>query len=335
VLKLLISRILFALSAAFLLFVLITAPADIGDASLYRSTVVPQYAQAAARQQQLSAPTFSAPSTGIPEPEPEPPGPPPEPGDILALMYHDVTEDPAAASTWRTMTDTLRQNMNDLIALGYRPLSIEDYLSGDYEIGPDYFIVTFDDGYRGNLNLAEPLLGEMGIPACMFLITSHLDRELHLTWAEVRQMQERGIITLYTHTHTHANAQEMSEEAFLADTVLSWERICENLKEPEYKILSYPNGAFTRATMNALHDGGFDLFVVQGEQWWFSEEEDIRILIRINIAFDSDMKEIVDLNRIRTGQIPIEEKLEQIRLAKEAAVAAVREARRAWLENGR
>ena len=39
-------------------------------------------------------------------------------------------------------------------------------------------MLTFDDGYRDNLHLAAPILGELGVPAAIFLCTSFLDGEL-------------------------------------------------------------------------------------------------------------------------------------------------------------
>src|SRR5215218_7650889 len=42
--------------------------------------------------------------------------------------------------------------------------------------------LTFDDGYQDNLNLAVPLLQELGLPATFFLIPGLLSREVKPWW---------------------------------------------------------------------------------------------------------------------------------------------------------
>ncbi|MBR6005244.1 MAG: HD domain-containing protein, partial [Clostridia bacterium] len=46
---------------------------------------------------------------------------------------------------WRTTVDSMRADLEAILAMGYKPLSLEAYLRGETVAGQDYFIVTFDE----------------------------------------------------------------------------------------------------------------------------------------------------------------------------------------------
>ena len=291
------------------------------------------------------------------EEEPEPPAEE-EPaeelprGDIFAFMYHDLTLDESQTTAWTTTPDSMRSDLEEILAMGYLPLSVEDYLDGNYKGGQDYFIVTFDDGYESNLTLAEPLLREMGIPATVFVITGMVGHPGHMTWEQVVELDETETFSVYSHTHSHMNAEEATTAEFLEDATVSWETLCEYIA-PVHKILSFPNGDYTTAILNGLVQDGWELFTLQNIPWWYEEGKNgIWILNRMNVAYNADMEYLVEFSRKRNGFGTLEEKYaqeearrieaeriaEEKRLAEEAARAekarqaliAARQARLDW-----
>lgn len=329
-----IMRILFAALSAWMLHSLITDPYTTDAPVLSRSEDLPLTWAATPDVLSLTAPQADLPSPAVDEPEPEPEPEPAEPGDIFGIMYHDLTTDLSQTSVWRTTPDCMRDDLETFAELGYLPLSIEDYITGDYEIGPDYYIVTFDDGYTSNLTMAQPLLREMGVPAVVFVITDSVGIQGHMSWDELRELQEGGVFTIYSHTHTHAYAENMTTDKFIADEKKAWGLLEENLGELPYKILSYPGGAYTRATMKKLAADGYQMFTIQNNPWWYDPDntEGIRYLRRFNVAYKADILELVELNREINGQCTIEEKFAAIAKAEAEALAAERAARRAWIE---
>ena len=229
-----------------------------------------------------------------------------EGGDILGLMYHDLTVDPSLAHDWNTTPQNLRDNLVSLMSLGYLPLSVEDYIEGNYSLVQDYFIVTFDDGYLSNLTLAQPVLEALDVPAAVFVITSGVYADHHMSWEELRLARDGGVLSIYSHTHTHMNARSVLSETFLADVRRAEEELSRNVGETEYKVLSYPNGAYTRETMQALVREGYDLFVVQERPAWYDPETDGKILVRVNVSGrDTDMLAKINYNRKRAGLSPL------------------------------
>src|SRR6266496_4222350 len=91
------------------------------------------------------------------------------------LMYHSVLPDPEA------QTDVLggiahsaaefRAQM-ELLARDYRPVSLNDVvknLCNGRELPIRSVVVTFDDGYADNYEVAMPILSQLGVPAVFYV----------------------------------------------------------------------------------------------------------------------------------------------------------------------
>ena len=290
-------RVLFLAFAGALLYALVTFPLPEGP-SLYEAEILPLSRSTTPNAVSTLRPMAMARLTAVAEPEIDPP----VEGDILPLMYHHLTEDPTVTGPWTTTPEKFREDLTKLLDAGYLPLSVEDYIEKNYVRGQDYFVVTFDDGYKSNLTLALPILQELQVPATVFVITGSVDHPDHMTWDEVREILASGWVTVYSHTETHMSANQNTLEAFLADEHTAWEKIEENL-DPAYKVMAYPSGAYTRESMEVLAEEGYDLFVIQDRPWWFTEDNDegIRLLVRHNVEDDADTLTILARNRAQHG----------------------------------
>ncbi len=270
----------------------------------------------------------------------QPPAPagkePPVAGDILALMYHDLTQNEARTSAWTTMPEKFRTDMTALLNAGYRPLSVEDYAAGNIRPGQDYFVITFDDGYTSNLTMALPILSELGIPATVFVITGSVGADGHMTWEQIEEITASGIVTVYSHTDTHMKASENTKETFLADESRAWAQI-EDAISPSMKALAYPHGAYTRETMEALAAEGYEVFAIQDVPWWYTADNEagVRILMRYNVAYESDILEIAEMNRHRVGLPTVEEASAFREAAAQEQAAATEAQRQVWIEHTR
>ena len=58
------------------------------------------------------------------------------------------------------------------------------------------FAVTFDDGYRDNIDVAAPILGHLGIPATFFLVPGYLDRAVRCWWETVAWAVRRSPLSV-------------------------------------------------------------------------------------------------------------------------------------------
>ena len=219
-------------------------------------------------------------------------------GDVLALMYHDLTENEVHTSAWVTTPAKFRADLTALLDAGYLPLSLEAYTAGEFDEEQMYFIVTFDDGYTSNLTLALPILEELGIPATVFVVTGYMGTDGYMSWDDLRMLTASGLVSVYSHTDSHLNAGEVTAEMFLADEARAWSQI-EDVLSPPMKALAFPYGAYTKETMEALAAEGYEIFAVQDVPPWYEENgvDHVRILKRCNVEYGSDILEIAAAHR--------------------------------------
>jgi len=100
------------------------------------------------------------------------------PGTAAVLCYHGVSADAVdpdvqtvqlPAETFREQLDQLARSF-ELVPLGV----LADHLSNSRPMGAPKAAITFDDGYRNVLDVAEPLLRERRIPFAVFVSTRHI-----------------------------------------------------------------------------------------------------------------------------------------------------------------
>ncbi len=108
-------------------------------------------------------------------------------GSAAILMYHSVMEDPASQEGYlggivHTLSEFHAQM--ELLARRFRPTSLDEvgrFLSGETELPDRSVVVTFDDGYTDNYEIAAPVLNEMGVPATFYATVDCVDRRT-LPW---------------------------------------------------------------------------------------------------------------------------------------------------------
>jgi peptidoglycan/xylan/chitin deacetylase (PgdA/CDA1 family) len=106
-------------------------------------------------------------------------------GSAAVLLYHRVSQPTIDPWGLCVTPEDFRAQMT-LVAREYRPMSLVELAAGVREGWlPDRAVaITFDDGYFDNLEVASPILLDLGIPAT-FLITSDVLLERREFWWDV------------------------------------------------------------------------------------------------------------------------------------------------------
>jgi peptidoglycan/xylan/chitin deacetylase (PgdA/CDA1 family) len=91
-------------------------------------------------------------------------------GGCLILLYHRITELDADPQLLAVSPRNFREHL-EIIRGRFNPISLDQLLSAHAarDIPPDSVVVTFDDGYADNFEIAVPLLAEYDIPATIFV----------------------------------------------------------------------------------------------------------------------------------------------------------------------
>lgn len=124
---------------------------------------------------------------------------------VPILCYHRFGEGHAKLSVPEPL---FRRQMEILKSEGYRVIPLRDlfdFMKGRKSIPQRAVVITIDDGYRSNYDIAFPILREFAFPATIFLYTEFMGARDALSWTQISEMNESGLIDFQPHSHTHPN----------------------------------------------------------------------------------------------------------------------------------
>ncbi len=108
-------------------------------------------------------------------------------GGAAILMYHSVMEDRQRHENLLgkiVHSRAVFREQMELLARRYRPTSLDEvgrFVRGECELPSHSVVVTFDDGYTDNYEIAAPILNEIGIPATFYVTVDCVERR-RLPW---------------------------------------------------------------------------------------------------------------------------------------------------------
>ncbi|MEH0834588.1 poly-beta-1,6-N-acetyl-D-glucosamine N-deacetylase PgaB [Pectobacterium cacticida] len=137
----------------------------------------------------------------------------------IVIAYHDVADGGADQRFMAVRTSALNEHFVWLREHGYHPVSVDDILAagaGGKPLPDRAVLLTFDDGYSSFYHRVYPLLKAYGWPAVLAPVGRWLDtpenqpvdfsgvqipRNHFLTWQQVREMSQSGLIEVGAHTY--------------------------------------------------------------------------------------------------------------------------------------
>jgi peptidoglycan/xylan/chitin deacetylase (PgdA/CDA1 family) len=177
-------------------------------------------------------------------------------GPVPILMYHSIHEDPK--NPLMVSPPLFAQEMQHLKDAGYHPLNFEDLL--EWKKGRPLpakpIVITFDDGYRDNYTEAYPVLKRLGFKATIFVISGFVGGKNNLTWDEIREMQQSGLIEIGAHTVSHLDLTKLSNEQKWSEIYGSKTAIEQQIGHPVIAF-AYPAGRYDEATVKLTEKAGY------------------------------------------------------------------------------
>lgn len=183
---------------------------------------------------------------------------------VNVLMYHHIQEEKLAKKLGRTglnvSPEWFDKHMQYLKDKQYNVLKIEDiadFVNGKKALPKKAVVITFDDAYEDNYLSAYPILKKYNFPATIFTPSGLVNVMDYLTWGEIDDMKNSGLIYFGNHTWSHHSALDKKEvlekEIGLADSQLAEKGLNNS------KIFAYPYGKPSSGAEEILAKSGYSL----------------------------------------------------------------------------
>ena len=145
------------------------------------------------------------------------------------MMYHHVNGEPEDSISINPQN--FETQIKYLAEAGYRSLHLSEFYSylKSWSIPEKLVLITFDDGYADNFIYAYPILKKYNMKATIFPVTKFIKDKIEkrgpltpdfellmktpfakggiddfLTWEEMKEMQNSGLVDIQAHCHDHA-----------------------------------------------------------------------------------------------------------------------------------
>jgi len=189
---------------------------------------------------------------------------------VPVLMYHAFAE-ADEGDRYVVSRRALSRQLRLLKLLGYRGVEFAEVARRlrERRLPPRRVVaITIDDGYRDNLDVAEPVLRRQGFPATVFLVSGKLGgvndwtadgalahRPL-LSLEQVEELRGRGI-SIGAHTRHHPELPAQTDEVVEGEIRGSREDLEAKLGG-EVSTFAYPFGRFDERAVAAVGGAGFE-----------------------------------------------------------------------------
>lgn len=190
---------------------------------------------------------------------------------VPILLYHHITDEAFSGGNEISLISPYDFRMHmTAIKVNFTPISLRRYYQyvtctdGSVTLPDNPIIVTFDDGYLSNYEIAYPILKELEIPATIFVVTDTVgamagDGKVnysHFTWEQAKEMERSGLVEIQSHTASHARLASLPQEQLVLQLRKSKYMIEKNLGHP-CDMIAFPYGSYTESVVNASKAAGY------------------------------------------------------------------------------
>ncbi|HVQ28082.1 MAG TPA: polysaccharide deacetylase family protein [Vicinamibacteria bacterium] len=190
---------------------------------------------------------------------------------LRILTYHRVNDHhpkdrlTVRPDAFRSQMEILRSSGRPVLSLGQAVRA----LRGEAPLPEEAVVVTFDDGYADNYEVALPILDRLGLSATFFLATGFMDgprtlerylgccdRDGMLAWDQVREMKARGH-ELGGHGRAHLELAPLEHDRALEEIEGCAADLVAQIGERP-RLFCYPRGSESGRVRELVAERGFE-----------------------------------------------------------------------------
>lgn len=185
---------------------------------------------------------------------------PVQPKPVPVLMYHNITERGGKGDALNVPAEVFEDHVRHLWCYGFSTITLEqlhDYLNGDDSLPANPLVITFDDGYISNYNLAMEPLKEYGFSAVVFMIGDRVGDDGYLDRDMLHSMQSSGVFDIQNHSLSHLYNLCMADKTTINTEVAQAGEQLNQILDKQVKFFCYPYGRYSQRLKQVLMDNGY------------------------------------------------------------------------------
>ncbi|MCA9398739.1 MAG: polysaccharide deacetylase family protein [Candidatus Omnitrophica bacterium] len=200
---------------------------------------------------------------------------------VPIMMYHNVDYTEKQEANW-VSPERFETHMAFLEDHHYDVISFSDFIEAKKsgkKLSRKTVVITFDDGYDNNYTYALPVLRKHNLPAILFMPSARIDKEGHLTLAQLQEMMNSGIeIGSHGRNHEYLPDKPLS---FQKDEIFLSKKELGAALNTNIMYFAYPIGGFSDEIIRMVREAGYDAAATT------------------NRGYDRFNDDLYELNRIR------------------------------------
>jgi len=219
----------------------------------------------------------------------------------IIFCYHRLVDKVRYPGTEIT-TPAFEAQMKALKDRGITVIGLQDYLAwrrGEKSIPPRCAVITFDDGWKSQYEVAWPILKKLGYPLTLFIYTEGVRGNLlgggeAITWEQLADMRNDGV-DIQAHSATHQDLREghtimvpepggkrtkkkltgAEYEQWLQNEVVGCKQLLEQKLAIKTNCFAVPFGNYNQHVKDIARNAGYEaMFTVYGQPLTFNSPLD-------------------------------------------------------------
>lgn len=244
----------------------------------------------------------------------------PQKAEVPVLLYHHIIQDTGYGDNVMS-AKLFEEHMIAVKEAGYNTVSAKemiDYVYYGKSLPENPILISFDDGYLSNYELAYPILKKHNMKAIFFAIGWAIGENEykdtgkpiieHFSFDHINEMTESGLIEVQSHTYDMHQSPELEKGGTIRESVL----MLENENEEEYiALLEKDYRTFDRILFNNTGFRNYAIAYPHGEYSELSEAVFKRLGCYVtfstefsnkNILIQGDLESLRALNRFTVSE---------------------------------
>jgi poly-beta-1,6-N-acetyl-D-glucosamine N-deacetylase PgaB len=254
---------------------------------------------------------------------------------VPILMYHhlvtqeNIKNNPDLAKNGSVISvEKFTEQMKYLHENSFNTITLQEltnFIEGKTQLPPKPVVLTFDDGYESNYTLAYPVLKKYNHKATINIVVRSTEKPIagglpHLTWEQMREMQESGLISIQSHTYDlhkylpvnksgkkkpavvspiwlkDAEREETQEEyqKRLQEDFSRSKNVIENKLGTKVNVLCFPYGVYNDTALEIADGLGYEIYLTI-KKGYNTASTSLKELYRFGIAEKTPREEFIEI----------------------------------------